>query len=109
MSNSIRSVELAAARLGSDEMSEWTEGVCGDGAAILRGGRLVPISELLAHLNRCEAIRSAALEEAAKVIIDNVVADGSRENRTMLVPRNEGNISGLGYATAIRALKDKTP
>lgn len=45
----------------------WTEGVCSDGAAILCDGVPVPISELLTHLNRCEFIRSAALEEAARV------------------------------------------
>jgi hypothetical protein len=32
-------------------MSQWTEGVCGDGAAILRDGEMVPITELLAILN----------------------------------------------------------
>lgn len=33
-------------------MTEWTEGVCGDGAAILRDGQMVPISDLLEHLNK---------------------------------------------------------
>jgi hypothetical protein len=39
-------------------MSEWTEGVCEDGAAILRDGQPVPIAELLAHLNRCEVLKA---------------------------------------------------
>lgn len=38
-------------------MTEWTEGVCGDGAAILRDGQMVPISELLAHLNIAKAVK----------------------------------------------------
>lgn len=35
-------------------MSEWTEGVCSDGAAILRDGQPVTISELLEHLNTAD-------------------------------------------------------
>lgn len=35
-------------------MSEWTEGVCSDGAAILRDGQPVTISELLGHLNTAD-------------------------------------------------------
>ncbi len=51
----------------SDDIPEWTEGVCGDGAAILRDGEMVPIEDVVAALNRAEAVRSAALEEAAQV------------------------------------------
>lgn len=36
-------------------MSKWTEGVCDDGAAILRDGEMVPINKLLSHLNDLEA------------------------------------------------------
>ena len=32
-------------------MAEWTEGICADGAAILRDGQLVTINELLTWLN----------------------------------------------------------
>lgn len=35
-------------------VSEWTEGVCDDGAAILRDGEMVPITELLEHLNKTD-------------------------------------------------------
>jgi hypothetical protein len=35
-------------------ITEWTEGVCDDGAAILRDGEMVPITELLATLNEYE-------------------------------------------------------
>lgn len=75
----------------------WTEGVCSDGAAILCDGVPVPISELLTHLNRCEFIRSAALEEAARVA-DEI--DRTYENHDLRwgVQR---------CAERIRALKDK--
>jgi hypothetical protein len=36
-------------------MAEWTEGICVDGAAILRDGCMVPIEELIATLNGYEA------------------------------------------------------
>ncbi len=43
---------------------EWTEGICGDGAAILRDGVPVSISELLEILNsREQAIREAIEQE----------------------------------------------
>ena len=55
----------------------WTEGVCEDGAAILRDGVAVPISALLVVLNNRErllALLSAMVkaEEAAKEINDAV-------------------------------------
>ena len=37
------------------DIAEWTEGVCGDGAVILRDGQPVPIAALLDHLNAVEA------------------------------------------------------
>ena len=83
-------------------MSEWTEGVCSNGAAILRDGQPVTISELLEHLNRCESIRSAALEEAAKV------AETFADNRGYTSDRyTYGAETGDGIAAAIRSLKDK--
>lgn len=36
-------------------MTKWTEGVCEDGAAILRDGEMIPITELLEILNRTDA------------------------------------------------------
>lgn len=56
-------------------MSKWTEGVCSDGAAILRDGQPVPISELLDHLNRCESIRS--LNDAETQFDDVISADSA--------------------------------
>ena len=89
-------------------MSEWTEGVCSNGAAILRDGQPVTISELLEHLNRCESIRSAALEEAAKV----AETWGKREAQitdTAFIPAadNGEQFASVGIASAIRSLKDK--
>ncbi|NBW18408.1 MAG: hypothetical protein EBR82_61580 [Caulobacteraceae bacterium] len=37
------------------ELPQWTEGVCGDGAAILRDGVMIPIEEVIARLNQAEA------------------------------------------------------
>ena len=50
-------------------MSEWTEGVCSDGAAILRDGVMVPITELLSTLNGMEAeiLRLRSLVEWRKI------------------------------------------
>lgn len=86
-------------------MSEWTEGVCSDGAAILRDGQPVPISELLDHLNRCEFIRSAALEEAAKVAdeLTHVPIEWPISGNTRPHEPTQKAI-----AIAIRSLKDKT-
>ena len=39
-------------------LPEWTEGVCGDGAAILRDGVMVKISEILERLNFSEECRT---------------------------------------------------
>lgn len=37
----------------------WTEGICGDGAALLRDGVMIPIEEIVAELNRGEQARAA--------------------------------------------------
>ncbi len=41
------------------DLPQWTEGICGDGAAILRDGVMVPIEEVIARLNQAEAALSA--------------------------------------------------
>ena len=48
-------------------VSEWTEGVCGDGAAILCDGTMVPIEKVVAELNRLTKC-SAALERLLALI-----------------------------------------
>ena len=40
-------------------MSEYTEGVCGDGAAILRDGQAMTIGEIVAALNSHDALVEA--------------------------------------------------
>lgn len=47
---------------------EWTEGVCGDGTAILLDGEPVPIAEVLAALNSAGAAVRAEREGCAKVM-----------------------------------------
>lgn len=52
--------------------------------------------------------REAVLEEAAMVIEQNIVTTTNRPEHPAgwyLVPRKHGNQDGIGYATAIRALK----
>lgn len=41
-------------------MSEFTQGVCDDGAAILRDGKQLTIEEILIGLNRAEALAKNA-------------------------------------------------
>lgn len=66
-------------------MSEWTEGVCDDGAAILRDGQMVPITELLAHLNAMERAVSAE-RDACALHIDHLAAgaDLAKRNYTAI-------------------------
>ena len=51
-------------------MAEWTEGVCSDGAAILRDGEMVRIEDLLAHLNEQER----ALDRAYRALCGYAMA-----------------------------------
>lgn len=48
----------------------WTEGVCGDGAAILRHGQMVPITDVLAILNRLEAQHTGLLSNAEEASLE---------------------------------------
>jgi hypothetical protein len=45
--------------------TEYTEGVCGDGAAILRDGQPMPITEILARLKCAEYYQRRANERGA--------------------------------------------
>ena len=53
-------------------MSEYTEGICGDGAAILRDGERMTIGEVVNALNDYAALRArvARLEDALKKVRD---------------------------------------
>lgn len=81
-------------------MSEWTEGICGDGAAILRDGVQVSIIDLLAILNGMESALAAEREACAKL------ADA--EARIYDSDSDLGAASCLRIAAAIRSRKDET-
>jgi hypothetical protein len=40
----------------------WTEGICGDGAAILKDGVMQPIEDVIAALNAAELAQSEPIE-----------------------------------------------
>ncbi len=51
------------------DIPQWTEGVCGDGAAILRDGVMVPVEDVVAALNLLSealdlCVRARNLDEA---------------------------------------------
>ncbi len=51
-------------------MAEWTEGVCGDGAAILRDGEMIPIEDVIDTLNNLEGAAAAAVAEMDRKLTD---------------------------------------
>jgi hypothetical protein len=61
--------------------AQWTEGVCGDGAAILRDGEMVTVSDVLVALNEREQCMTriteleAAIEKALRHAGANGMAD----------------------------------
>lgn len=57
-------------------MSEYTEGICGDGAAILKDGKPLAISGVLVALNCAEASR-AENERLRKIISECCAAIGN--------------------------------
>lgn len=63
----------------------WSEGVCGDGAVILRDGQPVPITDVLAALNDGKAARNADLNLA--VMHANDVADVALSHGQLLEDR----------------------
>lgn len=80
----------------AEDRALWTEGVCSDGAVILRDGKMVAIGEVLGHLNS-HTIAIRAAETAARL--------NEREECAMVVERN-GLISiwlAKSIAAAIRS------
>jgi hypothetical protein len=53
--------------VGDEGIPQWSEGVCGDGAAILRDGVMMPIEEVVASLNRAEILTRYALAQPEPV------------------------------------------
>ncbi len=94
---------------------EWTEGVCSDGAAILRDGEMVPITDLLDYLNRAESARLEALEEAAKIAIfaaaehciarrNHMAIAQTERGDELIMMHEEASLCARNIASAIRAL-----
>lgn len=50
----------------------WTEGICGDGAAILKDGVMQPIEDVIAALNAAELARPEAGEPTDSQILDAI-------------------------------------
>jgi hypothetical protein len=60
-------------------MNRWTEGICGDGAAILLDGQPVPIEEVIKILNSLDWIRvEDRLPEPDQVVL---IYGGKRDSR----------------------------
>lgn len=72
------------------DIPEWTEGVCGDGAAILRDGVMAPIENVVAALNLLSealdlCVRARKLAGAtAREQYDNDLADWEARARAAL-------------------------
>lgn len=47
----------------SEPIPVWTEGICGDGAAILKDGVMVPIEEVIRELNYISIKKSLQIED----------------------------------------------
>jgi len=60
-------------------MTVWTEGVCGDGAAILRDGVMVPVEEVIETLNHDAKLRHALTRIAEFSIPDQPAASAVDE------------------------------
>ena len=57
-----------------DQRPLWTEGICGDGAAFLLDGVMVPIEQVAQALNRCERYGQALVNIRA-AYADNSLSD----------------------------------
>jgi hypothetical protein len=98
------------------DIVEWTEGVCGDGAAFLRDGEMVLIEEVVERLNQAERdaseikrLRSALAaerEECAKVAEDLGVGVGTDQTVPVVSYALEAMIRvSESIAAAIRGRK----
>jgi hypothetical protein len=64
----IEPVPVPGAEGVTDEaIPQWSEGACGDGAAILRDGVMMPVEEVVASLNRAEILARATLAQPEPV------------------------------------------
>jgi hypothetical protein len=66
--NAVKAARTALAQpepegVTDEGIPQWSEGVCGDGAAILRDGVMMPIEEVVASLNRAEILTRYTLTQ----------------------------------------------
>lgn len=47
-------------------MSRYSQGICGDGAAILRDGQMMTVDEIVAALNQAELAKPAAVPDTCR-------------------------------------------
>jgi hypothetical protein len=73
----------------------WTEGICGDGAAILRDGVMIPIEEVVQALNRTPAALPAPLK--AKVVETPTLGDDIMRLAGEHFPYMRGDDYGRGF------------
>lgn len=82
-------------------MPEWTEGVCGDGAAILRDGEMVPIEDVIATLNNFEGTAAEAVSEMARQL--GIAQLSKREAKATPLPFRDLLISIARSAATVEA------
>ena len=95
---------MKSAEERADGITEWTEGICGDGAVILRCGQPVTISELLERLNNIEAALRDAQNEAYERAANEAETLGLGDWGEPCCQKSRG-IHADDIATAIRRLK----
>ena len=97
--------QTVASLIRVEEAPEWTEGVSGDGVAILRDGLPVTISELLEFLNmaenRASAFHDSMLDAEREACAKIVEEEGSCRH----VEHAQGFCACFDKAAAIRARK----
>lgn len=74
---------------------KWTEGVCGDGAAILRDGVQITITDLLKTLNDWERCREGISDDFVSII--EQITESNSEYGV------DHNSYGAGYDNGFRA------
>lgn len=103
-------------------MAEYSQGVCGDGAAILRDGQRMTVDEIVAELNAADAVRKerAALylrardwaevsgrmeaeRDALQARIDGAMVVKASRNGIVL---SEARMSLIGKRVALVVLED---
>lgn len=82
----------------------FTEGICGDGAAILNDGVMVPISEILERLNA-----SVAMETLNDVAANKLIPDYDKELARKLVSIGVSRGALWSRCMSVRAIVEANP